>query len=171
MNEQQKQFFQMLKGLQAESVQNTLQDCGHRSTEDMLYYATFEMMSGLLTYLDGYASDSSFYLVHRETGIPLKSDPFLELHDVMGKYLQFQSFPDMLDGAKLLEYAQAGNCLQSTGKDIRYLAICRYADDNKYYLFYCNSDRAVVQDDCWDSAEECRRIAEQFGVTKWYKCI
>ena len=171
MNEQQNQFFQMLKCLQKQSVLNTLQDCSQKSTEDMLYQVTFEMMNELLTYLDGYASDSCFHLVHRETGMPLKSNPFLELHDVMGKYLQFQSFPDMLDDAKVLEYTEVNNLSQFTVKDIRYLAICQYDNDAKFYLFYCDSDWTVVQDDCWDSAEECRKIAEEFGVTKWYKCI
>ncbi len=169
MNEQQRQFFQMLKGLQEESVLNTLQDFRQKPTEDMLYHATFEMMSRLLTYLDGYCTDSSFHLVHRETGIPLKCAPFLELHDTMSEYLKFQKTPDMLDGAEILEYSAIGNYGHCDGTDICYLAICRYVGDAKYYLFYCNADWAVMQDDCWDSAEECRNIAEQYGVTQWYR--
>lgn len=64
-------------------------------------------------------------------------------------------FPDFLDGAKVLEYTEAGHFGFITDYDddgnpcereIRYLAICAYTGNDTYCLFYCDEDFEVISD-------------------------
>ena len=70
-------------------------------------------------------------------------------------------FPDYLDGAKVLEYTDAGHFGFITDYDdddnpyereICYLAICAYTGDPSRYLFYCDRYFEVISDFCGDSA-------------------
>lgn len=74
-------------------------------------------------------------------------------------------FPKFLDEAKVLYFSPQGNygevCF-TTGEiadHICYLAICKYQDDNSYYLFGCNAHFEVVCDSPWGCIEECMHIA------------
>lgn len=69
-------------------------------------------------------------------------------------------FPDYLDGAKVLEYTEAGHFGFITDYDdagnplereICYLAICAYTGDPSRYLFYCDRYFEVISDFCGDS--------------------
>ena len=42
---------------------------------------------------------------------------------------------------------------------VSYLAVCKYDNDNVYYLFHLNDDLEVVADDCFDSIEQCKKLA------------
>lgn len=77
-------------------------------------------------------------------------------------------FPDYLDGAKVLEYTEAGHFGFITDYDdddnpyereICYLAICTYTGDQSLflYLFHCDQDFQVITDDLHDSAEGYKR--------------
>lgn len=74
------------------------------------------------------------------------------------------NFPEILDNAKVLYYAPKGaygDVSYPTGdiaENICYLAICKYENDEEYYLFGCNADCEVVSDSLWESAEECMSV-------------
>lgn len=75
-------------------------------------------------------------------------------------------FPKSLDGANVLYFTPKGNygeILYTTGEVaayIRYLAICKYQNDNSYYLFACDGNFEVVGDSIWDSIEQCISVAD-----------
>lgn len=78
-------------------------------------------------------------------------------------------FPIKLDGAIVLYYTlqdDYGYSIYPNGKiadHYRYLAICKYAKDNEYYLFCCNENyEEVVSDTPYDSIEECMAIASRY---------
>ena len=69
-------------------------------------------------------------------------------------------FPDYLDGAKVLEYTEAGHFGFITDYDdednpyereIRYLALCVYTGDANCFLFYCDENFEVISDFCGDT--------------------
>lgn len=76
------------------------------------------------------------------------------------------SFPQILDGAKVLYFTphlNFGDIYYTTGEiadHICYLAICKYENDNTFYLFGCNSDYDVVSDEPWNSPNECMCVAK-----------
>ena len=71
-------------------------------------------------------------------------------------------FPDELDGAKVLCYAEleTPETLYYTDGDIwckiYYYAICKYEKYDSYYLFGCTEDFSVESDDAFESVEECK---------------
>ncbi|MDE6592208.1 MAG: hypothetical protein K2K57_03985 [Oscillospiraceae bacterium] len=86
-------------------------------------------------------------------------------------------FPEQLDGAKVLyfthknEYGAISCTADETAAHIKYLAICKYTDSDKYCLFYCNENKEVETDDLWDSVSECMNMADSFCGRKisWIK--
>ena len=77
-------------------------------------------------------------------------------------------FPIKLDGAIVLYYTSQddyGYSIFPNGEiadHYRYLAICKYTKDDKYYLFCCDENYEVVSDTLHDSIEECMEIASQY---------
>ena len=77
-------------------------------------------------------------------------------------------FPIKLDGAIVLYYTlqdDYGYIIFPNGEIAdyyRYLAICKYSKDDKYYLFCCDENYEVVSDTLHDSIEECMAIASQY---------
>lgn len=73
-------------------------------------------------------------------------------------------FPKTLDNAKVLFYTpkgKYGKLFDPNGVEIvefSYLAICKYENDNQYYLFMCNEQYEVETDSIWGSVEECMSI-------------
>jgi hypothetical protein len=71
-------------------------------------------------------------------------------------------FPDELDGAKVICYAEletpeALYCADGAlWCEIYYYAICRYEKHGGYYVFGCTQDFSVESDDVFDSLEECK---------------
>ena len=84
-------------------------------------------------------------------------------------------FPKKLDGAKVLYYTGEGdfgvvtNTNETDAERICYLAICKYENDNGYYLFLCDENYNVVTDDLLDSITQCFEIASfKKDDIKWY---
>ena len=77
-------------------------------------------------------------------------------------------FPKELDGAKVLYYAPQddyGAIRYPDGEiadKFRYLAICKYAKDEGYYLFCCDEKYDVVSDWLYTSIEECMESASRY---------
>ncbi|MBE6812054.1 MAG: hypothetical protein E7523_04140 [Ruminococcaceae bacterium] len=85
-------------------------------------------------------------------------------------------FPSVLDKAEVLYYTHKDDYGVIRFPDCekadlyRYLAICKYANDNNYYLFCCNENFEVVSDTAWDSAEQCMQIAASYKTDiEWIK--
>ena len=77
-------------------------------------------------------------------------------------------FPIKLDGAIVLYYTSKddyGYSIFPNGviaDHYRYLAICKYSKDDKYYLFCCDENYEVVSDTLHDSVDECMATALQY---------
>lgn len=77
-------------------------------------------------------------------------------------------FPRVLDGAEVIYYTTEDNygAIRYPNSEIaeiyKYLAICKYSDDEKFYLFCCNKNYEVVGDSVWDSIEECIKVAASY---------
>lgn len=75
-------------------------------------------------------------------------------------------FPNYLDGAKVKYYTKKddfGTVDCNDGKktlDIKHLAICSYANERGFYLFFCDEKFNTVSDYFFDTVEECKIIAE-----------
>lgn len=75
------------------------------------------------------------------------------------------NFPESLDHAQVLYFtprSSYGIVCFTTGEiahRICYLAICKYENDNEFYLFGCDADHNVVSDSPWCSVEECMSVA------------
>lgn len=76
-------------------------------------------------------------------------------------------FPNYINGAKVLFYTPKDyfGVVDYKDKekiiDINYLAICRYGNDEKYYLFFCDRNFVEISDYCFDSIEECKAVAKK----------
>lgn len=74
-------------------------------------------------------------------------------------------FPAELDGAKVLYYTPQSDygAIEYPNGEIadyyRYLAICKYTDDDSCYLFCCNENYEVVSDWLEDDIESCMQVA------------
>ncbi len=77
-------------------------------------------------------------------------------------------FPIKLDGAIVLYYTSQddyGYSIFPNGEiadHYRYLAICKYTQDDTYYLFCCDENYEVVSDTLHNSIEECLETASQY---------
>ncbi len=84
-------------------------------------------------------------------------------------------FPDTLDNAMVLFFTPKGNYGEMFNDDgtiaahYSYLAICKYFDDNSFYLFMCNEDFAVETDAVFDTINECMRAKKgnDGGEIRW----
>ena len=87
-------------------------------------------------------------------------------------------FPDYLDGAKVLEYTDKGHFGFITDynedntpveKEICYLAVCRYVNDEAYYLFSCDRECAVIGDACFHTLEICKTCHPDSEGAVWHQ--
>lgn len=89
--------------------------------------------------------------------------------------------PRELNGARLLCFAEVTEAVRPTGKTIhrvdgealgpaRVLAICQYAADAQFYLFYCDSDWTVLTDTCHGRLDDAKDQAahEYDGISKYW---
>ena len=78
---------------------------------------------------------------------------------------QMQKPPAELDGAKVLYYVVLSDKHHRTGRTTHYidgelmgpvpaLAVAQYDGESSAYLFHCNADWEVIQDDLLDSPEQ-----------------
>ena len=86
-------------------------------------------------------------------------------------YAPYYTFPRELDGAKVLYYTDRGTFppVYFSGGEmahkIYYLAICKYENDEAYYLFHCDESLKVVADNCFQSVDTCKQY---MGDTEWH---
>lgn len=83
-------------------------------------------------------------------------------------------FPDVLDGASVLEFSDCGDygTIEGDPREIRHLSVCRYEGNSGYYLFFCTGSGGgydVVTDDLLESLEDCKDSASRFGNVIWHK--
>ena len=86
-------------------------------------------------------------------------------------------FPPTLDGASVLFYTPKGDygTIRYISGEIadyyRYFAICKYANDDNFYLFCCNENYDVVSDWLEDSVDDCMNAASSLysGTLVWQK--
>lgn len=83
------------------------------------------------------------------------------------------TFPQELDGAKVLFYSDRGDyapVYRSGGgiaHRVAYLAICTYRGDEDFYIFHCDQSLNVVADDCLRSVDACKKSLEDYAIT-WH---
>ena len=84
------------------------------------------------------------------------------------------TFPKELDSAKVLYYTDRGTfdpvCYVggAIAHNVVYLAICKYDDDDAYYIFHCDESLEVVADDCFESVEACKAVMDKYNV-EWHE--
>ena len=78
--------------------------------------------------------------------------------------------PAQLDGADVVLFTSKGNygfvrCLNPNegDEDIRFLTICRYKTDTRFYLFGLNDNMEVICDTLWDSVAEAQEAAKSYS--------
>ena len=75
-------------------------------------------------------------------------------------------FPDYLDNAKVFfftskgDYGKMSDEYGKTVASFSFLAICKYENDDRYYLFGCNADFEVEADYDCSSTDECMETAK-----------
>ena len=76
-------------------------------------------------------------------------------------------FPNYLDGARVRYYTNEdhfGIVDYNNGEkiiSIHYLTICSYANEEGFYLLFCDEKYNVVSDYFFDSVEECKEVAKK----------
>lgn len=96
LNGYQKNFFRHMEAIQEEAVQTVMS--GYKGTEDIakiediLYDATYSVIMDIMVMIDGYSSFSKdkMEVINQNTGIGLKENPFIELHDAICDYIKFE---------------------------------------------------------------------------------
>ena len=84
------------------------------------------------------------------------------------------TFPNELDGAKVLYYSDRGvfePVYYPRGEiahNVSYLAICKHDNDEDYYIFHCDESMDVVADNCFHSLDVCKRYIDQYDIV-WRK--
>ncbi len=179
LNNFQKKFFDCLSEIQETTVAIAM--CKYKEGDDienLLYDVTWETIIEMMTLIDGYGNfrDGKLAVTNPKTGENLKEAPYIELHDWVCEYLKFEKFPSELDGATVLEYSCVGDfgTIEGDNRKVRYMAICQYEGEERYYLFYCAACEGkydVMQDVLLDSVEECKEVAAQRGAVVWQKRI
>ena len=92
MNELQKKFVEYLSWFQESSVECCMAE--HRSNDEdirqMLYEVTYDMAVSIMELIDGYSmySNDKHDIVNTVTGVRLKQNPFIELHDILDGHMK-----------------------------------------------------------------------------------
>ena len=108
-----------------------------------------------MPYNDGYAA----YMVDLDTSMV---------------FVTSYTFPKELDGAKVLYFTERGVFEPvyypggGVAHNVAYLAICKYDNDEAYYIFHCDESLEVVADGCWNTIELCKEYMPGYDV-KWLK--
>lgn len=83
----QKDFFETLRSIQDTAVYQALEEYDKKdSLEDLLYNATYEVITSICEVLDGYTNDDmQLDLIDKNSNISLKEG--IQMHDVCSNYL------------------------------------------------------------------------------------
>ena len=90
MKEIQKDFFETLRSIQDNSVYQAISEYDKTdSLEDLLYNATYEVITSICELLDGYTSDNlQLDLIDRKSNSSLKAG--IQMHDVCASHLKWK---------------------------------------------------------------------------------
>ena len=81
--------------------------------------------------------------------------------------------PKELDGAKVLYFTDRGTFDPvyyvggAIAHNVIYLAVCKYDNDDAFYIFHIDENLEVVADNCFDS-ETCKKYMNEYDV-EWHK--
>lgn len=100
----------------------------------------------------------------RERGavvIQTENKPYFKL-DTHVVIVPRYSFPQKLNGAKVLYYTEKGDFTPvcNPARNVCYLAVCKYDGISDYFIFHLDESLEVVADDCYDSFEACRKAMQ-----------
>ena len=88
----QKAILNAIALAQEEAVQIAL--CNYKDGDDienLLYDTTGELIAGIMTLIDGYVDGSiQLDIIDRNSGVKLKENPFIELHDKIVDFIKFE---------------------------------------------------------------------------------
>lgn len=92
LNELQNKFVEYMAHFQESSVQCCLAEhkCNDKEIEQMLYEVTYDMAVSIMELIDGYSmySNDKHDIVNTVTGVRLKQNPFIELHDILDGHMK-----------------------------------------------------------------------------------
>lgn len=96
LNGYQKKFFRYMGVIQDVAVQTAISKYGDLKTadeiEDLLYDVTYSVIMDLMVMIDGYSSFSNekMELINQNSGVGLKENPFIELHDAICEFIKYE---------------------------------------------------------------------------------
>ncbi len=94
MNKTQQKFFEHLAAIQDTCVESSMSEhkCDDEHVKKMLYDVTYEVITEVMTMIDGYSqySGDRHDIVNMVTGEHLKENPFIELHDQTEEFLRYE---------------------------------------------------------------------------------
>ena len=144
------------KELSSDELKSIVDDILAQNSEEK-FVSAFCMKLGYkeLPYSDGYAA----YIIDLDTRFV---------------YSPSYTFPHELDGAEVLFYTDKGvfpPVFYSGGtiaQKVSYLAVCKYENDDAYYIFHCNESLEVVADDCFSSIDACKKYMSEYNIV-WHE--
>jgi hypothetical protein len=90
LNSFQKTILMAIALEQEKAVQITL--CNYKdgdNIENILYNTTGELIAGIMTLIDGYVDNNiQLDIIERSSGVKLKENPFIELHDTIVDFIK-----------------------------------------------------------------------------------
>ncbi len=90
LSENQIKFFELLKSIQETAVVSSINGMNrHDSLEDVLFNATYEVITSICEVLDGYNNRINLELIDKEDNMPLGLG--IEMHDVCAKYIRCEN--------------------------------------------------------------------------------
>lgn len=91
MQEIQKEFFKTLSSIQERAVYLALGEYNKNdSLEDLLYNATYEVITSICELLDGYTNDKlQLDVIDTKSGKSIREE--IEMHDVCADYLKWEN--------------------------------------------------------------------------------
>ena len=93
--------------------------------------------------------------------------------DTYTVFVTSSTFPKELDGAKVLYFTDRGTFYPvyyvggAVAHNVIYLAVCKYDNDEDFYIFHLDENLEVVADDCFDR-ETCRKHMNEY-VVAWHE--
>ena len=87
-----KNFFENIANIQYTEVCVAMLNFKNNDIENLLYDTTFEVIVEIMTLIDGYGSfnNEKMDIINCSTGIGLKQNPFIELHDCVCDYIKYE---------------------------------------------------------------------------------
>lgn len=94
--------------------------------------------------------------------------------DAKSVFVTSRSFPRELDGANVLYYTDRGDFVPvyyaggGICRKVFYLAVCKYQNDDCFYIIHLDEGMEAVADSCFESFDACKKCMNEYNV-KWYE--